>query len=263
MLVDGPGPAVTRATTRQTTPPVPGTTMLDSARSAPPIEQNLLLRALPTEFRNGVALEAELLEGKPFDLLQKEGEPYEHVYFALDSIISVLTLTGNAEIEGLTVGNEGFVGLPVLLGGAAMPMRAIIQVPGAYLRISASAFLRLLEATPEARPRLYRYAQYVLTQAMQTAGCNRAHKVESRCARWLLMTHDRVSRDHFLLKQEILAQMLGVRRASVSEVASELQRQHLIRYSRGKVSITDRAGLEAMACPCYHAVKQELERLLG
>ena len=151
----------------------------------------------------------------------------------------------------------------MLLGGHAMPMRVIVQVPGEYLRLPVTTFRRLLEACPDALPRMYRYAQYVLTQAMQTAGCNRAHKVESRCARWLLMTHDRVGRDFFLLKQEILAQMLGVRRASVSEVASELQRQRLIRYGRGKVSIVDRAGLEAMACPCYHSVKQELERLLG
>jgi CRP-like cAMP-binding protein len=237
--------------------------MLEQARPAPPIDQNLLLRTLPAGFRDGVAMEADLLHGKAFDLLQKEGEPYEYVYFALDSIISVLTLTGNAEIEGLTVGNEGFVGLPVLLGGHAMPMRVIVQVPGEYLRLPVTTFRRLLEACPDALPRMYRYAQYVLTQAMQTAGCNRAHKVEARCARWLCMTHDRVSRDQFILKQEILAQMLGVRRASVSEVASDLQRQGLIRYSRGKVTIVDRAGLERLACPCYCAVRRELERLLG
>ena len=167
------------------------------------------------------------------------------------------------DTETGTIGNEGFGGLPVLQGGGTMPLRELVQVPGRFARIDARVFREIVDANPPVRALCDRFAQYFFTQVAQSVACNRAHDIEQRCARWLLMTHDRVSSDDFLLKQEFLAQMLGVRRAGVSEAASSLQTRKLIRYSRGRITIEDRAGLEAATCRCYATIRRELDRLIG
>jgi CRP-like cAMP-binding protein len=166
-------------------------------------------------------------------------------------------------VEFATVGNEGFVGVAPLLGVESMPTRCLSQIPGAASRMEAGAFRAAQDANPAFRALLLRYTLALLNQIAQTAACNRAHPIEERCARWLLMTHDRVNGDkHFPLTQEFLAQMLGVRRASVSVAQAILHRAGLIRYTRGTISVLDRAGLEAASCPCYGVIRAEHERLL-
>ncbi|OWY64040.1 hypothetical protein B7486_49525 [cyanobacterium TDX16] len=166
-------------------------------------------------------------------------------------------------VEAATVGNEGMVGLPVFLEADTIPSQAIVQIPGDALRMKADAFKAWVDQSQPLQNLLKRYTQVMFNSIMQTAACNRRHEIEQRCCRWLLMTHDRVGSDNFPLTQEFLAQMLGVRRPSVSVVASILQKAGLIRYSRGKIIILDRPGLESATCECYPVIKQEFDRLLG
>jgi CRP-like cAMP-binding protein len=168
-----------------------------------------------------------------------------------------------AAVEIATVGNEGMVGLEIFLGGEHTPAAAFCQVQGRAARIAADVFRQLARDSSPFTALLLRYTQAVLTQVAQSAACNRVHSIEERCARWLLMTHDRVPGDRFELTQEFLAEMLGTRRPSVSVAASILQRAGFIRYSRGRVEIVDRAGLESAACECYAVIASEYERLIG
>jgi CRP-like cAMP-binding protein len=165
-------------------------------------------------------------------------------------------------IEAATVGNEAMIGVPLLLGTTQMPMRAIAQIPGDALRMKAYVFQREVSWGCQLHTLLLRYTQTLMNQFAQTSACNRLHSVEQRCCRWLLMTRDRIQSDKFPLTHEFLSLMLGVRRASVSEVAATLQKAGLIRYHRGKVTILDSERLEAGSCECYGAIKQEIERLL-
>ena len=144
-----------------------------------------------------------------------------------------------------------------------MPSRAFVQIPGAASRMEVAAFRDALGAAPALHALLLRYIMALLNQIAQSAACNRAHSIEERCARWLLMTHDRVNGDkHFPLTQDFLGQMLGVRRASVSVAQAILQRAGLIRFTRGSMTVLDREGLEAASCPCYRIIRDEFERLL-
>jgi CRP-like cAMP-binding protein len=165
-------------------------------------------------------------------------------------------------VEVGTVGNEGMLGLPVFLGADSSPGAAFCQVPGRALRMPAEALRAAASVEGPLRDLLQRYAQALMDQIAQSAACNRAHSTEERLCRWLLMTHDRVGADRFPLTQEFLGQMLGVRRAGVSATASILQRAGFIRYSRGTITITDRAGLESASCGCYRVVRDEFDRLL-
>ncbi len=187
----------------------------------------------------------------------------EYVYFPTDGIISLVNVTKNGGIvEAATVGNEGMVGIPVLLGGDEMVGQAIVQVAGDAVRMKADIFKR--EVTPDSTLHnlLLRYTLALMTSISQSVACNSLHSVKQRCCRWLLICHDRVKSDYFELNQEFLAQMLGVQRPTVSGVAITLQQAGLIRYSRGKMTICDRRSLEAACCECYGIVKQEFERLL-
>jgi CRP-like cAMP-binding protein len=166
-------------------------------------------------------------------------------------------------IEAATVGNESMVGVPLLLGTQQIPTQVVAQVPGEGLRMNAEVFIREVYWGSPLHTMLLRYMQALMNQFAQTAACNRLHCVEERCCRWLLMTHDRVESDEFLLTHEFLSLMLGVCRASVSEVAAILQQAGFIRYQRGRITILNREGLEAASCECYQALKQENERLLG
>jgi CRP-like cAMP-binding protein len=199
------------------------------------------------------------------EMLSSVGGTIANVYFPEGGVISMVkVLADGKRIEVGTAGVEGMSGLPVLLGAGSMPVECVAQVPGSARRLSATA---LREATAEGstlREILLRYAQFLFDQAAQTAACNRVHTVGGRCARWLLMTHDRVGGvDSFALTQEYLAVMLGVRRASVSKAAESLQRDGSIRYHRGQMTIVHRAKLEAIACECYASDRADYERLLG
>jgi CRP-like cAMP-binding protein len=191
-------------------------------------------------------------------------KPIEHVYFPEDAIGSVVSpLADGSAVETAIVGHEGMIGLPVFLGTERMSAQAFIQSAGRGWRMSAAALREAVAEGGELGPRLLRYIQTVLTQVGQSSACNRMHSVEVRCARWLLMTQDRVGRDEFSLTHQFLAQMLGVRRATVTVTAGALQKAGFIEYSRGIISILDRKGLENAACECYNIIRHELDRVLG
>lgn len=190
--------------------------------------------------------------------------PIAHVYFPQTCVISVHTrMRDGIAVEIAAVGREGMVGLPLLLGGKTTPATAFCQISGQSLRIEAEAFRAAMAVSPHFRAVLLRYTQALLTRVSQSAACNRVHSIEERCARWLLSTHDSVDGEFFELTQEFLAEMLGVRRPRVSVAAGILQRAGLIRYSRGRVQIVDRAGLEDASCECYGVIAREQARLLG
>lgn len=191
-------------------------------------------------------------------------QPIEYAYFPLTGVASMVTvMKGGKAVEVATVGNEGMIGLPLFLGVNATPSRAFTQVPGESIRIKADFFQREVERQGGLAKMLQIYTQALIVQISQGMACNAIHSIPQRTARWLLMTHDRVAAQKFPLSQEFIGTMLGVRRASVSEIASKLQKSGFIRYSRGVMEILDRAGLEAASCECYGVVQHEFDRLLG
>ena len=189
--------------------------------------------------------------------------PLEYVYFPEDGIASLLTrLDDGTETEIATVGLEGMVGLPVFFGVESVPERTIWQVPGKALVLQAKVLRRETRQGGALSDVLCLYAQGLFTQISQSASCNRRHEIVQRCSRWLLMTHDRVNGDEFALTHEFLSKMLGVRRAGVSVAAGILQKAGVIKYSRGRIKIVDREGLEGISCECYRIVREEFDRLL-
>jgi CRP-like cAMP-binding protein len=196
-------------------------------------------------------------------VLYDRGAPITHVYFPEGSVASLVKVLSNGrKIEVGTTGCEGVVGLPAFLDADSSPHLCVAQVPGMAKRLSAAALREAAPAGSELHRRLQRYVQYLFGQAAQSVACNGLHRVNKRCARWLLMTHDRAQRDQFALTHEYLATMLAVRRASVSAAAEALQHAGLIRYRRGKMTVVDRPGLEQVSCECYLSDRAELERLL-
>jgi CRP-like cAMP-binding protein len=162
-----------------------------------------------------------------------------------------------------TIGNEGMVGLPLVWGDDRAPTSVYVQVPGVGLRMKATLFTRELARSASMRTVMLRYGHAFFNQVAQSAACNHFHSIEQRCCRWMLMTHDRMQSDQFLLTQEFLAMMLGVQRTGVTAAAGGLQRAALISYKRGNVTILDRRGLERRSCECYRVSKKEFDRLLG
>lgn len=188
----------------------------------------------------------------------------EFVYFIETGVGSLVNTMANGQAAEVgTIGNEGVVGLPLVLGDDRAPTAAYVQVPGAGLRMKASLFTKELAQSPTMQVVMLRYAHALFNQVAQSAACNHFHSLEQRCCRWLLMTRDRMQSDKFLLTQEFLAMMLGVQRPGVSIAAGGLQRAGLITYSRGNVEILDRAGLKQRSCECYVVSKKEFDRLLG
>lgn len=188
--------------------------------------------------------------------------PVEFVYFLESGVASLVVAMKNGKtVEVGTIGNEGFVGLPVVFGESAAQIGAYMQVPGAGLRIPAAAFRHELERSAALRTMLLHYAGTFFNQVAQSAACTFLHPLEQRCCRWLVSTADRMPSEQFALTQEFLAMMLGVRRSSVSAAMGALQRKGLVRYSRGRVTIVDRKALQAAACECYHATRAEFDRL--
>ena len=236
---------------------------MQSTENADSLTGNRLLGALPAqEFeRLRPHLETVTLKGK--DLLYERDEPIEYVHFPIDCVTSVMaTMKDGRRVEVSTIGNEGMDGLPVFLGAQTAPLTSFCQVPGDAARMTTDAFRSEVGPGDQLHELLRRFTEATLVFAGQSSACNRLHTVEQRCSRWILHTHDRVGKDEFYLTQEFLAQMLGVRRASVSEVASSFQEEGLISYRRGNLRILDRSGLEAVTCECHSVITKEFERLL-
>jgi CRP-like cAMP-binding protein len=194
-------------------------------------------------------------------LLQEQGEPIEQVYFPQSGMISLVAVMNDGEksIETATVGNEGVVGAMSGLGPRHAFNRAVIQVAGAMARISTAKLQAAVAKSPALRDVIVRYNEVLLAQIQQGAACNAFHEAEARLARWLLQTADRIDSPIIPLTQEFLGQMLGVRRTTVTLIASALQKRELIRYRRGKIEIVDRPGLERCACECYETVRKQIE----
>ena len=226
-----------------------------------PNGQNLLLNALNGQ-GSKVMPSLELVSLRVRHVLYEPGVPIDYVYFPVDGVHSMLAqLEEGIEVEVGTVGNEGMTGLPVFLGSDRTPGRAFVQVPGQAYRLPVAEFKELVQQPSRATTVLHRYTQALMVQISQSTGCNRIHSNPERCARWLLQTHDRVGKDEFHLTQEFLAQMLGVRRGTVNEVAGKLQAQGIIEYTRGVIRILDRGRLEQASCVCYEVVRREYDRM--
>lgn len=209
---------------------------------------------------------APALERVSLDLKQtiyEPGKPIDYIYFPINCVLSMLARADkNVIVEVATIGNEGMVGLPLFLEAEQSPVILISQVPGQSLRMTAQAFeTAIARASPFVRL-LHRYTQALMIQIAQGSACNRVHSIEQRCARWLLLTHDRVGSDQFTLTQEFLGDMLGVRRMSVNVVGSIFQKAGFIRYSRGRITVLNRSGLESAVCHCYAVIRDAYERLL-
>lgn len=232
--------------------------------------ENRLLRALPKPERRRLDRHITTVHLQARDVVYEPNRPIDRVYFPRNGIISLLSgdysrsSNGKGEsIEVATVGNEGMVGLPIFLGAQSIPGRAFCQVPGDADVMEATALTREVDQSAPMRAILHRYTQSLFNQVAQAAACNRLHTIKERCSRWLLMSHDRVGADEFLLTQQFLAQMLGVRRAGVNEVARALVRAGAVRYTRGRISILNRKKLESLSCGCYRVIREDYERLLA
>jgi CRP-like cAMP-binding protein len=216
--------------------------------------QNVLLAALPRE--DSRALAAELLP-VPLDfgeVLYEAGAPMRDVYFPSAGLVSLVTIVDRtSRLEVGMVGREGVVGVALALGVERSPVRALVQGAGTALRMTSAHFAGALHDSPALRRGVHGYIHALMQQITRTAACNRFHVVEARLARWLLMTRDRVGGNEFRMTHEFLSSMLGIRRAGVTQAAVALQRAGLIEYTRGRIRILDRRGLEAAACSCYAA----------
>jgi len=225
---------------------------------------NRLLADLPFDELERIGSRLERVRPRMREVLYGQGGAMEHVYFPEKGVFSLLTeMADGGVVENLTVGNEGMLGLPAVLGAARSPSRAICQVPGRALRMPAQTFREAVVPGGVLHTRFIRYAQARMTSLAQSVACNRLHAATQRYARWLLITHDRVGTDHFPITQEFLAQMLGVTRPTVSMIAQELQAAGLIHYMQGQMTVDDRPGLEATACECYLVVRAAFDELLG
>lgn len=225
---------------------------------------NRLLAALPPEAYHSLQPNLEIVSLAFKQVLFQPQELIPYVYFPTSSLVSMLTvLTDNTAVEIGVVGNEGMVGIPLFLGTDRCTFRAIVQIPGEAVRLRANVFKQAIAQVEPLSHWVQRYINLLLIQISQTSACNSRHSIEQRCCRWLLMMHDSAKAEEFEITQEFLAQMLCVRRASVTEAALRLQKAGLLRYSRGKMTIRDRQGLEATACECYSSLKAERDRLFG
>jgi CRP-like cAMP-binding protein len=219
---------------------------------------NKLLAAVPKKDYQGLLRHLEEVPLVFEEILYEPGALISDVYFPNSGIVSLLAgVKERSTLEVGLVGNEGMVGLGVCLGVDSSINRAVVQGVGSAMQMKAGVFRKQCKAGGNFSQLLQRYAHLVLAQITQAAVCNQFHSVNTRLARWLLMTHDRMGDDEFQLTQEFLSHMLGVRREGVSIAAGDLQKRKLIRYSRGRLKILDRAGLEAMACGCYEIMKTE------
>ena len=228
----------------------------------PNFEANGLLAALPETERARWIPQLERVEMPLGQVLYESGTTLSHVYFPTTAIVSLLYVTENgASAEIAVVGREGIVGISLFMGGESTPSRAVVQSAGQGLRLSAQVIKDEFNRAPVLHL-LLRYTQALITQMCQTAVCNRHHSLDQQLCRWLLLSLDRLDGTALVMTQELIANMLGVRREGVTEAAVKLQRCGLIHYARGHIQVIDRLGLERRSCECYAVVKNEYDRLL-
>ncbi|GAB3253323.1 Crp/Fnr family transcriptional regulator [Chitinimonas naiadis] len=226
-------------------------------------KKNRLLAMLPPAEWERWRTQLEPVDLALGDVLYESGGKMSHVYFPTSAIVSLLYVMENgASAEIAVVGNEGIVGISLFMGGGSTPSRAVVQSAGKGFRLGAHALKDEFNRSGPTMHLLLRYTQALITQMAQTAVCNRHHSLDQQLCRWLLLSLDRLQGNELLMTQELIANMLGVRREGVTEAALKLQAVGLIRYSRGHISILDRRGLEKRSCECYAVVKKEYDRLL-
>ena len=225
--------------------------------------QNHLLDALPSSDYERIASHLELVPMALGDVLYESGDRLRYVYFPTTSIISLLyVMEDGASAEIAVVGNEGILGISLFMGGETTPSRAIVQSAGHAFRLKAALLKEEFARYGPTMHLLLRYTQALITQMAQTAVCNRHHSVDQQLCRWLLLSLDRLGANQLAMTQELIANMLGVRREGVTEAAGKLQDAGLIRYGRGRITVLDRPDLEMRSCECYQVVKKEFDRLL-
>lgn len=231
--------------------------------SSLPAQANRLLSALPAEEWARISSRLEPIDMPLGAVLYESGSRLRHVYFPTTSIVSLLyVMKDGASAEIAMVGNEGLVGIALFMGGETTPSRAVVQSAGQGYRLKGQHIKQEFGRAAVLQQLLLRYTQALLTQMAQTAVCNRHHSVDQQLCRWLLLSLDRLPTNQLIMTQELIANMLGVRREGVTEAAGKLQAAGLIRYSRGHIDVLDRLRLEARACECYRVVKDEFDRLL-
>ena len=230
--------------------------------------QNHLLNALPAADYERLFPHLELVPMPLGEVLYESGDKLRHAYFPTTCIVSKLNVMENgASAEIAVVGNDGMIGVALFMGGSTMPNRAVVQSAGYAYRLRAHLLMLEFDRSGGRRSGalnhlLLRYTQVLITQMAQTAVCNRHHSVDQQLCRWLLLSLDRLASNELIMTQELIANMLGVRREGVTEAAGKLQRARLIDYNRGHITVLDRPGLETRVCECYQVVKTESDRLL-
>ncbi|HEY0079601.1 MAG TPA: Crp/Fnr family transcriptional regulator [Pyrinomonadaceae bacterium] len=226
--------------------------------------KNHLLASLPREDYERILPHLGRVSFTLGEVVYESGGQMDHIYFPTTVIISLLyTMENGSSAEMGMAGKEGVVGVALFMGGNTMPNRAVVQSAGSAVRMKAQVLRDEFARGGAFQRLLLRYTQALLTQMSQTAVCNRLHAIEHQLCRWLLLSHDRIASDELVMTQELIANMLGVRREGVTAAAGRLQEQGLISYVRGRIQILDRPGLEATVCECYKVVKDEYDRLLG
>ena len=227
-------------------------------------QQNHLLAALPTAEFDALATHLALVPMRLGEMLYEPGRQLSHAYFPTTSIVSLhYVMASGASAESAGVGNEGVVGVALFMGGDTTPSSAVVQTAGHAYRLEARLLKQEFSRAGSLQALLLRYTQALMTQMAQIAACNRHHSVEQQLCRWLLMTLDRLPGNELVMTQELISGMLGVRREGITEAAGRLQRDGLILYRRGHITVLDRRGLEKHACECYAVVSNELIRLLS
>lgn len=223
--------------------------------------RNQLLAALLSAGYQQLHLHLEPVSLSLGQVLYEADEPITHVYFPVDSLVSLISVFDRSVTEFGLIGNEGLVGIPALLGAESTISRAIVQVAGNALRINAQVLKAEFDRGGVLQHQMLLYLQLFLTQTVQNGACQIHHQIEPRLARWLLSIHDRLQQDHLMLTQRYIAELLGTRRATITEAAGHLRKQGMIRYKRGEITILDRPALEQAACNCYGLLRSEQERL--
>jgi CRP-like cAMP-binding protein len=225
--------------------------------------RNRLLAALPPEVQNRLAAHLEPVNLPLGKVLYEAGDTPRDVYFPIDAIVSLLYVMESGDSAEISViGNEGMVGVSVFMGGGSTPSRALVQSAGRALRMQSHFLKEEFNRHGDFLVLLLRFTQALITQMAQTAVCNRHHRIDQQLCRWLLLSLDRLPSNKLVMTQELIANMLGVRREGVTEAAGKLQREGVITYSRGHITVLDRERLESLSCECYAVVKMETDRLL-
>ncbi|RWU09382.1 Crp/Fnr family transcriptional regulator [Pseudidiomarina gelatinasegens] len=229
----------------------------------PSLEQNYLLSSLPADVRERLKPHLQLITLPLGKCLYESGDEQKYVYFPTNSIISLVYVLFNGDSAEISVvGNEGMLGLPLFMGGGSTPNRAVVQSAGNAYQLSARLLKEEFRGHDQLHELLLRYTQSLMTQMAQTAVCNRHHSIEQQLCRWILLSLDRIPSNVLTMTQELIADMLGVRREGVSVAAGKLQKLGVIEYHRGVVTVLNRVHLEKLSCECYEVVKAECERLL-